>query len=153
LALLLIRARVRGPKGRVLKGDGHLRRKAIAALPFQLTSAQSHAIAEIDADMAASTRMLRLLQGDVGSGKTIVALLALLNAVEAGAQGAFMAPTEILARQHFATLAPLAEAANVRLSILTGRERNAQRDEMLFALRDGKIDVLVGTHALFSENV
>ncbi len=153
LALLLIRARVRGPKGRALKGDGHLRRKAIAALPFQLTSAQIQAVAEIDADMAASTRMLRLLQGDVGSGKTIVALLALLNAVEAGTQGAFMAPTEILARQHFANLAPLAEAAGVRLSILTGRERNTPRDETLLALRDGKIDILVGTHALFSEDV
>jgi ATP-dependent DNA helicase RecG len=137
----------------VLKGDGRLRKKVIAALPFRLTGAQAQAIAEIDANMTASTRMLRLLQGDVGSGKTVVALLALLNAVEAGAQGTFMAPTEILARQHFATLAPLAEAAHIRLAILTGRERNAQRDETLLALRDGHIDILVGTHALFSEDV
>jgi ATP-dependent DNA helicase RecG len=153
LALLLIRARVRGPKGRVLKCDGRLRKKAIATLPFQLTSAQTQAVAEIDGDMAAPMRMLRLLQGDVGSGKTVVALLALLNAVEAGAQGALMAPTEILARQHFANLAPLAMAAGVRLEILTGRERNTQRDEILGALRVGQIDILIGTHALFSEDV
>ena len=153
LALLLIRARVRGLKGRGLKGDRRLRQKAIAALPFLLTNAQTQAIAEIEADMAAPTRMLRLLQGDVGSGKTVVALLALLNAVEAGAQGAFMAPTELLARQHFATLVPLTEAAGVRLAILTGRERSAQRNATLTALRDGQIDILVGTHALFSEDV
>ena len=153
LALLLIRAHVRGPKGRALRGDGRLRKKAISALPFQLTSAQTQAIAEIEADMAATTRMLRLLQGDVGSGKTAVALLALLNAVEAGTQGAFMAPTEILARQHFATLAPLSGAAGARLAILTGRERSNQRDETLRALREGEIDILIGTHALFSEDV
>ena len=153
LALLLIRARVRGPKGRSLRGDGRLREKVVAALPFQLTGAQTQAAAEIDADMAAPTRMLRLLQGDVGSGKTIVALLALLNAVECGAQGAFMAPTEILARQHFATLSPLAEAASVRLSILTGRERAGPRDETLRALKEGEIQILVGTHALFSGDV
>jgi ATP-dependent DNA helicase RecG len=153
LALLLIRARARGPKGRVLKGDRRLRAKALAALPFQLTETQKNAVAEIDADMAAPLRMLRLLQGDVGSGKTIVAMLALLNAVESGVQGALMAPTEILARQHMATLGPIAEAAGVRLAFLTGRERGQSREETLKALADGEVDILIGTHALFSEDV
>ncbi|HEX3809379.1 MAG TPA: ATP-dependent DNA helicase RecG [Rhizomicrobium sp.] len=154
LALLMIRAQMRSvKKGRAVKGDGRLRAKVIAALPFTLTDAQTQALAEIDADMAAAQRMLRLLQGDVGSGKTIVALLAILNAVEAGSQGALMAPTEILARQHFAMLTPLADAAGVRLALLTGRERGAGRDETLRKLKAGEIDILVGTHALFSEDV
>ncbi|MBV9330216.1 MAG: ATP-dependent DNA helicase RecG [Alphaproteobacteria bacterium] len=153
LALLLIRARTKAPKGRRLMGDGRLREKVLGALPFALTQAQDAALAEIDADMAAETRMLRLLQGDVGSGKTIVAMLALLNAVETGAQGALMAPTELLARQHHATLAPLGEAAGVRLAILTGRERKAAREATMTALAAGQIDILVGTHALFSEDV
>jgi ATP-dependent DNA helicase RecG len=153
LALLLIRLQMRATtKGRVLKGDGHLKAKAVAALPFALTDPQLQAIAEIDADVAAPNRMLRLLQGDVGSGKTIVAFLALLNAVEAGAQGAFMAPTDILARQHMASLAPIAEATGVRMALLTGRER-ASRETTLAALARGEIDILVGTHALFSEDV
>jgi ATP-dependent DNA helicase RecG len=153
LALLLIRARTRGPKGRVFKGDGRLRKKAMAALPFELTDAQKSALAEIETDMAAPTRMLRLLQGDVGSGKTVVATMALLNAIECGAQGAFMAPTEILARQHLATLTPLGEAAGVSVALLTGRERGAARDETLRKLAAGEIDLLIGTHALFSEDV
>ena len=154
LALMLIRRQMRAVnKGRVLKGDGRLKAKALAALSFALTEAQRQAIAEIEADMASPARMLRLLQGDVGSGKTIVAMMALLGAVEAGAQGAFMAPTEILARQHMAALQPLAEAAGVRMALLTGREKGASRDAMLEALAEGEIDILVGTHALFSEDV
>ncbi|HEY1631827.1 MAG TPA: ATP-dependent DNA helicase RecG [Rhizomicrobium sp.] len=153
LALVLIRANLRTPKGRSIKGDGHLRAKALAALPFQLTAAQLQSIDEIAADMAGSSRMLRLLQGDVGSGKTIVAMLSLLNAVEAGCQGALMAPTEILARQHMAALEPLAKAAGVRMALLTGRVGGAPRNETLAALAAGKIDILVGTHALFSEDV
>jgi len=153
LALVLIRAQMRGIKGRGLKGDGHLRRKAIAALPFTLTPAQIQSSAEIEADMAAPARMLRLLQGDVGAGKTVVAMLALLNAVEAGTQGALMAPTEILCRQHMATLEPLAKAAGIRMALLTGRERGPGREQTLEALADGRIDILVGTHALFSEDV
>ncbi len=153
LALLMIRANMRTGKGRSLKIAGKLRAKAIAALPFKLTEAQLGALTEIDADMTSQARMLRLLQGDVGGGKTIVAFLALLNAVESGAQGALMAPTEILARQHLATLGPLAQAAGIRLALLTGRERGAARDETLAALASGEIDVLVGTHALFSEDV
>ncbi len=153
LALVLIRANMRKNKGRIIKGDGHLRARAIAALPFELTAPQKASLAEIDADMAQPIRMLRLLQGDVGAGKTIVALLALLAAVESGAQGALMAPTEILARQHMVSLEPLAKAAGVRMALLTGRERGASRAETLAALADGKIDILVGTHALFSEDV
>ena len=153
LALLLIRRQMRQTKkGRALVGDGRLRAKAIAALPFALTEPQLAAIAEIEADIKAPARMLRLLQGDVGAGKTIVAFLALLNAVEAGAQGALMAPTEILARQHMASLAPFARATGVRMAVLTGRERK-ERDATLAALAAGEIDVLVGTHALFSEDV
>ena len=151
LALILIRARTRGIKGRALKGDGRLREKALAALPFRLTPAQQKALLEIEADMASPDRMLRLLQGDVGSGKTVVAMLSLLNAVECGTQGALMAPTDILARQHLATLAPLGEATDVRVALLTGRERG--RQETLEALAGGDIDILIGTHALFQEDV
>jgi ATP-dependent DNA helicase RecG len=153
LALVLIRARLRGMKGRVFKPEGRLKQKALAALPFALTPSQKQAIADLEADMAAPSRMLRLLQGDVGAGKTVVAMAALLDAVECGAQGALMAPTEILARQHLAALAPLAEAAGVRMALLTGRERGLARGETLTALKDGKLDILVGTHALFSEDV
>ena len=152
LALVLIRNAMRGIKGRIIKGNGHLREKAIAALPFQLTDTQKQALSEIDTDMAADTRMLRLLQGDVGAGKTVVAFLALLGAVEAGAQGALMAPTEILARQHMASLEALANATGIRMALLTGRER-AGRDAVLKDLADGKIDILVGTHAIFQEDV
>ena len=153
LALILIRARTRGPKGRALKGDGRLRGKVRAALPFSLTAGQEKALAEIEADMAMPKRMLRLLQGDVGSGKTIVALLSLLNAVECGAQGALMAPTEILARQHLKTLEPLAKHAGARVALLTGRERGGQRIEVLNALTEGTVDILIGTHAIFQEEV
>jgi ATP-dependent DNA helicase RecG len=153
LALILIRAQLRGPAGRRIEGDGRLRAKAIAALPFALTDGQLTALAEIDKDMASETRMLRLLQGDVGAGKTVVALLALLNAVEAGFQGALMAPTEILVRQHCASLEPYAKAAGVKLAALTGREKGAGREAVLKALAAGEIDILIGTHALFSEDV
>ena len=153
LALALIRAQERGLKGRAIRSDGRQKAKAIAALPFPLTSSQQHAIAEIEDDMAQPSRMLRLLQGDVGSGKTVVAMAALLIAVEAGSQGALMAPTEILARQHMAALEPLAKAAGIRMAILTGRERGPLRDQTLRLLADGHLDILVGTHALFSEDV
>jgi len=153
LALTLIRAQLRGPAGRRIVGDGRLRAKAIAALPFALTDGQLSALSEIEKDMAGEKRMLRLLQGDVGSGKTIVALLSLLNAVEAGLQGALMAPTELLVRQHLAAMEPYAKAAGVRLAALTGREKGASREAVLAALAAGEIDILIGTHALFSEDV
>jgi len=153
LALALIRESIRRQPGRAFKGDGHLRKKAEAALPFKLTGSQVQAIGEIIADMAAPARMVRLLQGDVGSGKTVVAMAALLNVVEAGSQGAFMAPTEILARQHMAALEPMANAAGVRIALLTGRERGLPRAATLSELAAGEIDILVGTHAIFSEDV
>ncbi|MBV8977264.1 MAG: ATP-dependent DNA helicase RecG [Alphaproteobacteria bacterium] len=153
LALHMIRARLKTPKGRALAGTGTLKRKALAALPFALTDGQQQALAEIETDMASPARMLRLLQGDVGAGKTVVAMLALLKAVESGCQGALMAPTELLTRQHMASLAPLAEAAGVRMALLTGRERGPARERTLDTLRAGEIDILVGTHALFSDDV
>ncbi|HEX3431067.1 MAG TPA: ATP-dependent DNA helicase RecG [Rhizomicrobium sp.] len=153
LALALIRKRQRSRKGRALAGTGELGARARKALPFELTPAQEQALAEILRDMGAPNRMSRLLQGDVGAGKTIVAMLAMLNGVEAGAQAALMAPTEILARQHFAALAPLADAAGVRMHILTGRERGSAREQILAELVKGRIDIIVGTHALFSEGV
>jgi ATP-dependent DNA helicase RecG len=153
LALMLIRDSLRRQPGRVLKSAGNLREKAIAALPFRLTDAQTKAIAEITTDMQSPSRMTRLLQGDVGAGKTVVAMATLLNAVEAGCQGAFMAPTEILARQHMASLQTMAKAAGVRVALLTGREKGLIRASILSALEAGEIDILVGTHAIFSDDV
>ena len=154
LALLLIRAHLReGKKGRAAVATGKLKALAVAALPFALTDPQLVALAEIEADMASERRMLRLLQGDVGSGKTIVALLAMLGAVESGMQAALMAPTELLVRQHLASLEPYARAAGIRLACLTGREKGAGREATLARLAAGEIDILVGTHALFSEDV
>ncbi len=153
LALALLRSSMRNKPGRSLKSPGRLRRKVLASLPFQLTNSQSSAIAEITAAMEDSSRMLRLLQGDVGSGKTIVAMAAMLNAVEAGCQAALMAPTEILARQHFASLSPMAQAAGLRIALLTGRERGASRTALLADLADGKTNILIGTHAIFSGDV
>jgi ATP-dependent DNA helicase RecG len=153
LALRLIRAHMRETKGRPIAGTGQLKARAIAALPFVLTDPQLQALAEIEQDMGSDKRMLRLLQGDVGSGKTIVALLAMLRCVEAGMQAALMAPTELLVRQHLASLEPYAGAAGVRLACLTGREKGAGRAETLARLAKGEIDILVGTHALFSEDV
>ena len=153
LALALVRAQQRRRPGQTTVGDGRLRAKAAAALPFSLTASQAQALAEIVADMAAESRMLRLLQGDVGSGKTVVAFLAMLNAVEAGAQAALMAPTEILARQHFATIEPLAAAAGVRVALLTGRDKGKARAAALDGLAAGDIALAVGTHALFQDEV
>ncbi|HYH36590.1 MAG TPA: ATP-dependent DNA helicase RecG [Azospirillum sp.] len=153
LALALVRLQQRRLVGRATKGDGRLRAKVLEALPFELTASQVQAVADIDADMAAERRMLRLLQGDVGSGKTVVALLAMLNAVEAGAQAALMAPTEILARQHAETLAPLCKAAGVEIALLTGRDKGKARGAVLERLASGELPMLVGTHALFQEDV
>ncbi len=153
LALAVIRQRLRRSAGRVLAPPGKLRQAILAALPFTLTRAQTHALTEIDADLKAPHRMLRLLQGDVGSGKTVVALLAMATAVEAGAQAALMAPTEILARQHLATIESFAAPAGLRVALLTGRERGRQRQDILAALKQGAIDILIGTHALFQEDI
>jgi ATP-dependent DNA helicase RecG len=124
-----------------------------AALPFALTASQEAAIADVGRDLARPDRMLRLLQGDVGAGKTVVALFACAMAIAAGSQAALMAPTEILARQHLKTIAPLAEAAGIRVAILTGRERGRERAALLTRLAQGDIDLLVGTHALYSDDV
>jgi ATP-dependent DNA helicase RecG len=153
LALALVRMHQRRQRGRGLRGDGRLREKVVAALPFRLTASQQNALGEIEADMAADARMLRLLQGDVGSGKTVVALLAMLNAVETGAQAVLMAPTEILARQHHATIAPLAAAAEVTVEVLTGRDKGKARAALLARLASGETAIAVGTHALFQEDV
>ncbi len=151
--LAIARASDRARPGMATEGDGRLRRCVLATLPFELTGAQQRASEEIAADMAAPRRMNRLLQGDVGSGKTLVALLALLTAAEAGGQGVLMAPTEILARQHAIGLRPLAEAAGVVLELLTGRDRGPERASKLAALAAGDITILVGTHAVFQRDV
>ena len=153
LALALLRAHMRTRPGRGSSAEGRLRARITAALPYALTPSQERAVTDIVADLAQPQRMLRLLHGDVGSGKTVVALLAAATVIEADRQAAFMAPTEILARQHFATIAPLARAAAIRLAILTGRERGRDREEILSALAAGDIDLIVGTHALFQDNV
>jgi ATP-dependent DNA helicase RecG len=153
LAIALVRHHNRALAGRSTKGDGGLQKRALAALPFQLTPSQIFATAEIAADMATPERMVRLLQGDVGSGKTLVAFLAMLTAVEAGAQAALMAPTELLARQHYATIAPLAEAAGVTLALLTGRDSQRQKKATLQGLADGTVQLVVGTHALVQGEV
>jgi ATP-dependent DNA helicase RecG len=153
LALQLVRDNYRKSKGRKLVSKGHLRQKVLAALPFDLTNAQKAAIAEIDQDMATDLPMLRLLQGDVGSGKTLVALAMMLNAVENGLQAAIMAPTEILARQHVQTFAPLAEKAGFKIAALTGRDKGKAREQILNDLKDGNIDILIGTHALLEDPV
>ena len=153
LALAVIRARLKRRAGRRLPGTGKLLNAILSALPFALTGAQQRALSEIDADLKSEHRMLRLLQGDVGSGKTVVALLAMASAVEAGAQAALMAPTELLARQHFATIKSFGEGAGLRVALLTGRERGRERAEIVEALKDGSIEVLIGTHALFQEHV
>ena len=153
LALALVRRRLKGKAGRSLKGDGKLRKKLANALPYSLTPSQRGATEEILRDMAAPQRMMRLLQGDVGAGKTVVALMALATAVEAGTQGALLAPTDLLARQHHATLSRLAEAAGLKLALLSGRETGRSRDALLQRLADGDIDILIGTHAIFQEGV
>ncbi len=153
LTLALARMNRRKGKGRVSTGDGALRAKVLKSLPFEPTGAQSRAVSEIAKDMAQPARMNRLLQGDVGAGKTLVALMALLVAVEAGGQGVMMAPTEILARQHLQGLQPLAAAAGVRLELLTGRDKGRARAEKLAALARGEINILVGTHAVFQKDV
>jgi ATP-dependent DNA helicase RecG len=153
LALALVRSRMRRLPGRANAGDGSLAAKLQKALPYALTGAQARAVEDIRRDLVADTRMLRLLQGDVGAGKTAVALLAMASAIEAGRQAALMAPTEILARQHFERLEPLARRAGLRLALLTGRDKGAERRRVLLGLAEGAIKIVVGTHALFQEDV
>ena len=153
LAIALVRANNKRVAGRPTAGDGRLRRPVLDTLPFRLTGSQLHALAAIDADMAGPTRMMRLLQGDVGSGKTVVALLAMLNAIESGGQAALMAPTEILCRQHLATIERLTAPAGVAVALLTGREKGRARQEICDRLASGAAQIVIGTHALFQDDV
>ncbi len=151
LALALVRASSRSRRGEALHGDGRLR--GVLKLPYAPTGAQTRTIAEIEGDVAQNVPMLRLLQGDVGSGKTMVAVMALLMAVEAGAQGALLAPTEILARQHYDTLSTMLRGLPLTVAVLTGRDKGKIRESTLMGLADGSIDILIGTHAIFQDSV
>ncbi len=153
LALALSRRRMKQEAGRPLGTDGAIRDRAERSLPFKLTAGQTQALSEIFADMARPERMVRLLQGDVGAGKTVVALLAMAAAKESGAQSALLAPTEILARQHFAGLARYSDAAGLSIALLTGRDNGRTREGKLAAIASGEIDIVVGTHALFQDDV
>ncbi|GGA11497.1 ATP-dependent DNA helicase RecG [Neptunicoccus cionae] len=153
ITLALARNSQRRSSGLATKGTGALRNKVLKSLPYAPTNAQLRAFSEITEDMASKRKMNRLLQGDVGSGKTLVALIALLAAVESGGQGVLMAPTEILARQHVEGLQPLASEAGVVLELLTGRDSGAERRKKLEALAKGNIQILVGTHAVFQKDV
>jgi len=153
LALAIVRERTRKKRGRVLKGDGSIRGKILAALTFALTGDQEKALADIIGDLESERAMLRLMQGDVGSGKTVVALLAAAAAAEAGVQSAILAPTEILATQHLETISPLAEAAGLKIALLTGRSKGKPRKLLLETLAAGEIDILIGTHAIIQADV
>ena len=150
VAQAVIRGRVRARSGQPLIGDSRLRAVAMQRFGMVLTRSQEQALGEIDADLASPRRMLRLLQGDVGSGKTLVALLAMLRAVEAGKQAALMAPTEVLAKQHFRTLTRLCP---VPVALLTGSIKGRERARLLRGIKDGSMRIAVGTHALFQEAV
>ncbi|MDG2067229.1 MAG: ATP-dependent DNA helicase RecG, partial [Paracoccaceae bacterium] len=153
ITLALARANLRRTKGRATQGNGTLQHQVLNQLPYSPTGAQTRALQEITEDMAGGQKMNRLLQGDVGSGKTLVAFMALLVAVEAGGQGVMMAPTEILARQHLEALQPLATSAGITLQLLTGRDKGRDRQAKLAALQNGDIQLLVGTHAVFQKDV
>ncbi len=153
LALSLTRQKIKQVDGRCLKGTGKVSQKIYHALEFELTGDQKKVLDEIALDMEDRSKMLRLLQGDVGSGKTVVALLAMAKAIESGTQAAIMAPTEVLARQHFISFEEIAQKAGLRIALLTGRDKGRKRTAKLLALMDGDIDIMIGTHALFQEDV
>jgi ATP-dependent DNA helicase RecG len=153
LAIALIRQHQIKQQGVSRCGDGKLREQLAAQLPYQLTGSQHAAVKDILTDLAEPTQMLRLLQGDVGAGKTIVALFAALAVIEAGYQSALMVPTEILARQHFEKLSALCKDLPIRVALLTGREKGKAREQTLQELSDGSIHLLIGTHALFQDEV
>ena len=153
LTLALVRDRQSKLNGRSFPQSQILRPKMEAAIPFELTGAQKRSLLEIDEDMEKPSKMMRLVQGDVGSGKTVVAALAMLNAVEAGAQAALMAPTEILARQHAQSLKPWLEAAGVRFVVLTGRDKGKARDIIVQQIENGAAQIIIGTHAIFQNDV
>ncbi|PZQ48905.1 MAG: ATP-dependent DNA helicase RecG [Micavibrio aeruginosavorus] len=153
LSLALVRRKLRRQSGRAWQPSGKLHEKFEKVLPFKLTNAQIRALSEIDADMKSPLRMLRLLQGDVGSGKTVVAAMAMMNVLESGAQAAIMAPTEILARQHAQSFSPWLDALGIPYVILTGRDKGKAREKLLAQIADGSAKVVIGTHAIFQETV
>ena len=153
LSLAIVRQRMKKQKGHALIGNGQLQQKLLDILPFELTSAQKRVISEIENDLQSEYRMQRLLQGDVGSGKTVVALITMLRAVECGGQAAIMAPTEILAQQHFESISELCAKIGVKPALLTGNIKGKNRKTLLEDLANGKIQILIGTHALFTEDV
>lgn len=153
LALAVVRNSVKKQPGQTIKGNGLFRKRILDILAFKLSSSQEKVLAEIYEDMGNPSRMHRLLQGDVGSGKTIVSFLAMLNAIEAGYQATIMAPTEILAKQHIQTMQELCEHIDIRVELLSGKIKGKKRTQILEDLKSGKIDILVGTHALFVEDV
>ena len=153
LGLALKRRSFKREDGLSLKSDGRLEAKLREALPFELTAAQEKVLAEIKADMTEPHPMNRLIQGDVGSGKTVVSLIAMLDAVEAGYQTAVMAPTEILAEQHFLMMHAHAEKLGLRVALLVGGAKNKERKELLASIAAGDVDIVVGTHALIQKSV
>lgn len=153
LTLCLARLYHKKREGRKIEGNGILRQKLLESLPFELTDAQKRVLADIYQDQKSSYQGLRLVQGDVGSGKTIVSMLAMLNTVEAGAQAAIMAPTEILATQHFETISAWASILGIKVELLTGKIKSKKRLEILEKLISGEINILIGTHALFTDDV
>ena len=153
LALEIMRRQTKKKKSRIMQVKGTLTDQVVSNFPYRLTGAQQRSYKEIKADMAEPSAMMRLLQGDVGSGKTVVALLAMLIAVENGSQAAILAPTEILARQHYKSLTEMAEALDINIAVLTGRDKGKSRDVILNDLASGEIDILIGTHAIFQKDV
>ena len=153
VSLSLVRQKLRKVAGRPVHATGAISKRILAALPFSPTRSQTEAVADILKDMAGNERMLRLLQGDVGSGKTLVALLSMAAAVESGGQAVLMAPTEILARQHFSTISKLADAAGITVDVLTGRTKGREREAILERIASGETQIVIGTHALFQDAV
>ncbi|WP_064691594.1 ATP-dependent DNA helicase RecG [Rhizobium aegyptiacum] len=153
LSLSLVRQRLRKVAGQPVHATGAVSGKILKTLPFSLTSSQNAAIAEVLKDMAGSERMLRLLQGDVGSGKTLVALMAMAAVIESGGQAVLMAPTEILARQHHVTISKFAASAGLGIEVLTGRTKGREREEILERIASGSAQIIIGTHALFQDSV
>ncbi|MBP2549589.1 ATP-dependent DNA helicase RecG [Neorhizobium galegae] len=153
VSLALVRQKLRKVAGRPIRVKGTIAAAIRAALPFSLTGSQSKAIDDIRADIAKDERMLRLLQGDVGAGKTLVALMAMADAVEAGGQAVLMAPTEILARQHFATISRFGQAVGLKVEVLTGRVKGRERDAVMERIASGEAQIVVGTHALFQDAI
>ncbi|MBB3560616.1 ATP-dependent DNA helicase RecG [Rhizobium sp. BK512] len=153
LSLALVRQRLRKVAGQPVHATGKISGKILQNLPFSPTKSQTEAIADVLKDMAGEERMLRLLQGDVGSGKTLVALLSMAAVIESGGQAVLMAPTEILARQHHATISKFAAAAGLSVEVLTGRTKGREREDILERIASGEAQIVIGTHALFQDSV